>query len=507
LPRLAPLAAAAMLAAGPCQAAWQLAPTLGVTETYTDNVNLQSSARAESAFVTDATPGLALTAHSRRLQLDASAQWHEFAYNGARRHGTRNSQYQYQLDGKSTLVDELLYLDASAAGGPQAISAFGPQVDGNLFAMGNRTNVRTWRLSPYVAHHFGDSANLTLRYTSDAVDSGMSNLYANSRGKSAAFQLASGDAWRTLGWNLDLNDQHLDYRQFGGSSAKTALGKLRYRLGSHWAATASAGYDKYDYQSLGGRTAGRNWSGGFVWAPTQHTNVQASIGRRYFGKTGALNATLRNRRMVWSVNYNDMVTTTREQFILPAAVDTASMLDQLFAGTIPDAAARAQAVTAYMQANGLPATLADSINYLSNRYIRQKQLQAAMALRGAHGEVLLTAFTTVRNALSAQQTDSGLLGGAPLSLNDDTRQRGLSAGWNYQLNARSTALAQATVARTLSQTTGIVSLNRVLRAGIRRQLSGRFAAAFELRHTGGSIGAGGQGYRENAISATLTSKF
>src|SRR4051812_32798922 len=54
LPRVAPLAAAAaLLASGACHADWKFTPTVGVAETYTDNVNLQSDALARSAFVTD----------------------------------------------------------------------------------------------------------------------------------------------------------------------------------------------------------------------------------------------------------------------------------------------------------------------------------------------------------------------------------------------------------------------------------------------------------------------
>lgn len=504
-PKLAPLAAAAaLLAAGPCHADWKFTPTVGVTGTWTDNVNLASDEQASSAFVSDIAPGFTVLANGPRLKLAGGAQYHQFIYTGKKLHDTQDNQYQYQLDAKSMLVDELLYLDAAASGGPQAISAFGPQVNGNLYALGNRADVRTWRISPYLKHRFGRSADLDLRYTRDSVDTGLRNLFGSSTGNTVALDLASGPGWHSFGWGLNLSRQELDNKLAGESSAQTALGNLRYRLSRTWSATASAGYDKYDYQSLGGRTAGRNWSGGFIWTPSLRTSVQASYGRHYFGKTGSLAASMRSRHSVWSINYSDMITTTRSQFMLPAAIDTATMLGKLFSTAIPDPDARAQAVAAYMQATGLPPALANSVNYLSNRFLRQKQLQAAVALRGAHGDLVLSAYDTDRTALSLQQSDSALLGNQLASLNDDTHQRGVNAIWNYRLNARSTALLSATAGRTRSATTGLTGTNRLLRAGVTRQLSGKMAAAFELRHTGGTLGPGAGHYRENAVSATLS---
>ncbi|MFL6673690.1 MAG: TIGR03016 family PEP-CTERM system-associated outer membrane protein [Massilia sp.] len=507
LPRLAPLAAAALLLSNPCYADWKFTPTLGLTETYTDNVNLQRDELARSAWVTDLAPGFSAFANSRRLKLMAGAQYHQFVYGGQQAQNTNDSQYQYRLDAKSMLVDELLYLDAAASGGPQAVSAFGPQVNSNLYAMGNRTNVRTWRISPYLRHHFGRSADMALRYTRDAVDAGQRNPFGSSNGDSVALDLASGESWRDLGWGLNLSRQDVDNRLAGQTTAETAVGNLRYRLSRTWSATASAGYDKYDYQALGGRTAGRNWSAGFIWTPSSRTTVQASYGRHFFGKTGSLAASLRTRRTAWSINYSDIITTTRQQFLLPAAIDTASMLDRLFSSSIPDPAARAQAVAAYMQATGLPPALANNVNYLSNRFMREKGLRAAAIVRGAHGDLVLSAYQVDRTALSLQQSDSQLLGSQLATLNDNTSQRGLEATWNYRLNARSSAQLAAIATRTRSLSTGVVNTNQVLRAGLVRQLSGKLAAAVEVRHVIGDLGAGASRYRENAVSATLSKQF
>jgi uncharacterized protein (PEP-CTERM system associated) len=503
--RLAPLAAAsALLACASCHATdWKFIPSASLTETFTDNVNLQSDAQARTQWVTDATPGFALLANGPRLKLAASGQWHLFAYSN-KQPETRDHQGQYQLDAKAKVIDELLFLDAYATSGPQAISAFGPQPGkDNLFALNNRTDVTTWRISPYLRQRFGHTADLTLRYTRDGVDAGARNLFGSSVGSTVNADLASGRSWHDLGWGLSYSRQELDNKLAGASSSQNATANLRYRLTPHLSATASGGYDKFDYQSLGGRTAGRSWSVGTIWTPSQRTTVQASAGRRYYGKTGSLLASLRSRHSVWTVSYSDDVTSTRQQFLLPAAIDTASMLDQLFANSIPDPVARAQAVATYMQAAGLPPALANNVNYLSNRYMRQKQLQAGAVFRGAHGDLVVSAFDTRRTGLSLQQTDSELLGSELLTLNDNVHQRGINANWTYRLSSHSDGILGLTGTRNQSLATGLASNDTLLRAGLSHRFDRKLRGAIEMRRHQGSVGAGGPRFHENALAASI----
>jgi uncharacterized protein (PEP-CTERM system associated) len=504
MPRLAPVALALLAVAPQCHAGWRFTPYIGLTETATDNVALQPDEQARTAWVTETAPSLALAGKTPRLSLDAIATWHFFAYSGKKPHNTNNTQTQYSANAQACAVEDWLYVDAMTSGGPQSVSAFGPQVMNNLWATGNRADVDTWRVSPYVRHRFGNEANLTVRYTRDSVDAGR-NLLGTSAGRSVAANLSSGRSYQWLGWSLDYNRQDLDNKLAGPSSSENALGTVRFQVVRTLALTASTGYDSYDFQSLGGRTSGRNWAGGFIWAPSIRTNVQASWGRRYFGPSGSLAASTRMRRSVWSVDYSDAITTTRAQFLLPAAFDTASMLDKMFTNAFPDAAARAQAVQAYMQMAGLPASLSDSVNYFSNRYMRQKQFLASVGLNGAHGSLLLSLYDTRRDALSVQQSDSQLLGSEVATLNNNTRQRGVSANYTYRASMRTTALVSAIAAHTESLSTGLVQDTRVLRFGMTHALSNRMQAAFEVRHAQGGAGAlTTKTYTENAVSATLS---
>jgi uncharacterized protein (PEP-CTERM system associated) len=504
LPLAAPFAMLALLMSPQCRADWKVTPAVDLRETYTDNVRLESSESARSQFITDLAPSLSIASDGPRLKLHAAFATHLYAYSDDRIEGTNRSQRQLAADAKAKLIEDLLFFDGSASIGQQSISAFGPQVNNNGYSSTNRTEVSTWRVSPYLAHRFGSAATAELRYVRDSVKSGDRGL-GDSTGDTVSLSIASGPAFRTVGWGLQYSRQDLDDSFARKSRAETASASLRFRISEALSLNANGGYDKYDYEALGGKTAGKSYSLGFTWSPSLRTSIQASAGKRYFGSSYSLIASHRSRSTVWSVNYNDAVTTTRSQFLLPATVDTAALLDNLFRANYPDPLARQQAVDAYLRATGLPSSLANNINYFSNRFILQKQLQAAAAFNTAKTTTIFSLNGMKRNALSTQQSDSALLGSSLSTLNDNTRQFGGSAVLNYRINTRTGINLLLSKTRTKSLSTGIKDNQKLLSLTMTRQLQRKLKGAVELRRNQGSAEIqGGRTYRENAISASLS---
>lgn len=507
VPALTPLALAALLLSAQCAAAdWKVTPRVDLRESYSDNVGLQSDADARSSFVSEADPSIRITTNGPRLKVNAEAGWRLYAYSDSDAPNLQNSERRYNANAQAMLVDQLLYVDARASGSRQAISAFGPVSD-NTYSSTNRSEIRSWQISPYLRHRFGSRADLTARYMRDSVDGGTIG-FGSSKANTRTIDLSSGTAFTSIGWGLSHYHQDLHERLAGDSSSENSTASLRWSVIRRFSLTASAGYDKYEYASLGEKTAGRSWTGGFIWTPSTRTSVQASFGRRYFGKTGSLASSYRTQRSVWSLNYGDQVTTTRSQFVLPAAIDTAALLDGLFASAYPDATARQAAVQAYIAASGLPPALADSINYLSNRYIRIKRLQGAAIFRGARSNLAFSLYDEERLALSTQQSDSTLLLGQLASLNDNTTQRGVNANLDYRLSPRSDAYVDLSASRAHSLSTELTSNNRQMRLGMNHRFAPKTQGSLELRHTRGSQNLiNGGSYRENAMIATLSILF
>jgi uncharacterized protein (PEP-CTERM system associated) len=482
-------------------------PGVNLRETYTDNVNLAPPGQAQGQFVTELAPGFSLSDQTSRLTVNVAYQLHLYQFSGAEAPGENHSQSQLQANAKARLIGDLLFLDASAAVSQQATSAFGPQSNDNPYTTANRNEVRTFSLSPYALHRFGDAANMELRYTRDLVDTDNAG-FGRSQADTVYAALNSGAAFRTIGWGLMLTRQNLDDSIGGDSSSESASASLRYALVPTFSLTAGAGYDRYDYGGLGGVNGGKSWSAGFDWEASSRTSLQASIGRRYYGASDMLTALHRSRNTVWNLHYGNAVTTTRAQFLLPATVDTADLLNKLFASTIADPAMRQQAVDAYIKATGLPPSLANNVNYFSNRYLLLRQLQLSAAFNTARTTSVLSLYNTHQTALSAEQVDSGLLGTTDSALNDNTTQKGVSVALNWRLNSRSGATLSGDYSTTRSLTTALVSHNRALRLGFTHQFQPRLGCDIALRHVRGDglIGTGGS-YTENAITATLTLKL
>ena len=487
---------------------WRIVPSLGITETWTDNVELLPPGQERSELITEIVPALSLSVNSRRLKANASGAWRQYLYNDSdtlRQPNNNTRQYAANLEG--ILAEDLMFIDASASSSQQSLSAFGPRAVDSPFSSLNRTQIKTWSVSPYLVHNFGRTASALLRYTRDSVESDANDLFGNSTSDTLSLNLNSRNEARALGWNLSYLRQEQDNKLAGQSSVENLNGKLRYRLNSSFALTASAGYDRYDYDAIGDKTAGASWSTGFAWAPSQRTSIEASIGRHFYGSTGSLAASVRSRRTVWSINYGDTITNSRSQFTLPSAIDTVSMLDRLFSATISDPVQRQLAVAAYIQSAGLPPSLTNNVNYLSNRYVRQKLLQATAAFRWSRTNAILNLFGSERTALSSRENDSALLGNQLSSLNDDVRQYGANATWSYSLGPRSSLVANATYSHSESLTTGIVDNQRLLRIGINRKIGRYLAGSLDLRRRNGTsyfaTTAPGD-YTENAIAATLS---
>ena len=504
--RLAPLAAL-LLVALPAQAQWNVTPSLSLTETYSDNPTLSSGANKRGQFITEVMPAIEVYGQNSRVQVNASASASLYNYSEGRPTSARRSNVQYNGAGRLKVIDEFMYVDARANGSSRPVSAFGPDDTGtNRYTKENRTQLNTWSVSPYLVRRFGNFAAGTLRYTHDSVEAD-DTRFGKSDSDGIAFNLNSGRAWRDLGWNLRYTRQDVDMERFGESSSENALAGLSYRVHRTLNLTLTGGYDVYDYGDYGGRTSGASWSAGFVWNPTVRSAVQMSAGRHFLGNTGSLLATHRSRHTAWRASYSDSVTTTRREFTQGQEIDTASLLDSLFALTYPDPVARRQAVDDYIRLAGLPPITGEQINFLTNRYFRQKLAQASVAYNMRQHGAVLTLFADERVALSSGAADSELLGNQLFDLNDNVRQVGASAAYSYRMNARTSATAALTATHSESRSAILNRDQQSLRLNLTRRFSRKLLGVVELRHVRGERGFDNTSYKENAISATITAQL
>ena len=508
VPLAAPVAILALLFVRPCGAEVKVTPSVQLSETYSSNPGLQSDAAAHGQFISELSPSLSMVARGPRVQGNLSLSEHLFAYSGSQAGATQRSQFQLQGSAKARLVGDLLFADAAAMIGQQAISAFGAPASTNGYSSANRARISTWSVSPYLVHRFGRSASGELRYSHDAVRSGATG-FGDSVGDRVSLALASGNenAGR-FGWGINASRQDVETNQVNRVKTReqTASATVSLRANERLRANFTGGYDSYDFTAAGTPTKGASYSVGATWNPSSRTSVDASAGRRYYGNSYMLNASHRSRRTVFVATYSDGITNTRSQLLIPKFIDTVSVLDRLFIADIPDPVARRQAVDAYIRANGLSPTQPDgSYNYLSNRFLLQKQALLSAAFNTSRTTAVLSVNSVRRTALTPATVDSVLLGNSQIGLNDDTRQAGANAALNYRISSRSGVNLTVSRSRVESLSTGIRNNITQASLGMSTQLQRRLKAAIDVRRSQGNAGGiGAPTYHENAITASLS---
>ncbi|OAJ69567.1 hypothetical protein A7976_04975 [Methylobacillus sp. MM3] len=488
---------------------WEFTPTLQLKETYTDNVRL-SNTNEESDFITQVNPGISIVGLGPHLRFNTRYVMQNLLY--AKESDRNATNHQLNANGNAELLPDHLFVDAQASISQRSTSSFGPQSEDNTNITNNRTNVETYSFSPYLLHHFKDLADAELRYTRDSVStsgsgSSISTGLQDSTSDRILLRLTSGDDFQTLGWGLNYNKQRIDFDSGQQVDQVTYGGDLRYRLSRKFSLIANGGYEKNDYLSITGDSGGSFWKAGFDWTPSRRTSVEALAGKRYYGDSYSLKASHRSRRTAFNVSYSEDVTTTRDQFLLPAAVDTAALLDQLWTSAIPDPIVRQQVVAAFISQNGLPESLADSVNFLTNRFFLQKRFQASMTVTGVRNTGVLSLFHTRREAQTAQSSDSALLGVSDFSADDNIKQQGVQAQWIRDIGPRTSANLGISLIKTKAVTTGREDEEKTLKLGVTKELLSNIRGALEFRRRDRDSTQDGSEYKENALTASVYITF
>lgn len=474
---------------------WKFVPNVTVTETLTDNVKLAPRGSEEGDLVTQVAPGFELRTDGPQLKARVNYALQATLY--ATSDTASNVSNLLNATATATLIRDLLYVDAKAGISQQSISLFGAQSFNNVNANGNRTDVRTYSISPYLVNRFGSFATSQLRYTHEAVSSASALLSSTNTDRLNA-QLNSGPRYIRTTWGLQASTAKTTYNNLQSVDQSQASANVGYLIVPTLRLTATGGYEKNTYFTVGDKPEGAFYNAGFVWTPSSRTSITATAGRRYFGQTYFLAANHRARNTVFSINYNDEITSTQGQFEAAGRINTSSQLDQLYSPQIADAATRQQFVDALIRQFGLPASLAVPVNSFTNQYFRQKGLQASVAVTGSGSALIATLFDTRRIPLSGLQFGTQ---------DDNTKQLGGSLSGTLQLGGRSSAFSSATLSRNTALTTNRHDTYSLLRVGMNTTFRPKLTGSIEARHSQQSSDFFGGDVRENAITASVLMQF
>src|SRR5439155_10628695 len=201
-PRFAPVAFAAILAAGIARAdSLRFVPSVAVAQTYSDNVALLPGELARSGWVTGISPGIRADLAGARVNGFLDYRLTETFYSSE----SRLNHRQNFLDSfaKVEAVDHFLFVDARAAVSQQNKSPFGAAVTPDLSTpSANRVETAVYQVAPTLRGQLSDSASYQLRLNETNVHTDGVSL-PDTRTTEWAGKISNASPSAKLGWIVD----------------------------------------------------------------------------------------------------------------------------------------------------------------------------------------------------------------------------------------------------------------------------------------------------------------
>lgn len=363
----------------PCEKAFgqetRLQTSISTSATLSDNVRLAPKGQEESDLYFSVTPSLSLFRDTSRLKLSFNYSPSLNAYPFSET--TSNVTNNLSSSASARLIDDFLFLDATASIAQTFVSPFAPRTQFSNDLSQNQTTLMTFGVSPYIKGRLpGDFTYLVKdesNYTTGGADS-IANLYENH----AYATLESPQSARVRA-GLDLDYRYTKFQ----NAPYYAQSLVRFRPGiqvlPNLVVRGRAGYDSNNYATDSG---GFVYGGGIDYAPTPRTNLSAFAEKRFFGTGYGLDLSHRTRLLYFTVSASQDIATYRDQGLQLQPGFTPELLFQALASRIPDPFERFQRVVSIINDTGLPLFLTQPFSFVANQPYINNRASASFALIG-----------------------------------------------------------------------------------------------------------------------------
>lgn len=475
-------------------------PRVGLTQTWTDNLRLDSQDK-DAALITTVSPGITVVSNSGMLRGSL-----DYSLNGSvylKTDQPSRVRNALSANGQAELISRMLYVDMRATIGQQNASAFGSLSAPTLGAQGGLSNLananerETGSLSvaPSLRGMLGNLASYELRGEFARTEVRGASL-GDSRSSGGGLSINEANPG-VLSWWMRANTQRVKAEAAASNETLSMRLGLSYRPDPDWVFTLNAGRERNDYLAAGTRDAA-TYGATADWTPTPRTRIGADWQRQQYGNSHGLNFEHRMARTV--LRLADTQTTTLGNTGASGGQRTYyDLFYLLFTSQEPDPTKRDLLVRNYLQSQGLSPDAPLANGFLSSGPSRLRSQQLGLTLQGQRGSVSLLANRALTRRLA-----EGLNQG-DLASNARVEQRSISLSASYQLTPVSgLSLAATRQESTGDRGTGAASELTTLTASWNARLGRQLSVQLGGRH---SRADGLATYTENAVYASLTQQF
>lgn len=474
----------------------QITPSVSVTETITSNASLSSRDRRADA-ITQLSAGV--SAISRRAGLQGSLDYQLTGSVYARETSANNVSNALRSTLRAELIDNFLSVDASASISQQAISAFGVQTADPTRDNSNRTEVRSYSVSPVVQTRVGNWGQFQARYTHLRTESSATQAAGDAGSDSLVLSLG-GSAGPTIGWGLNGQRSRSDFEAGRSSTTDTLTASLTYRPNPDLMFSGRAGRERSDL-TTSSATNSTTWGLGVDWTPTPRSRVSLKRDRRFFGDTHSVAIEHRMQRTNFRFTSSRDISTAAPSFVPNNGVLAQYQLRMAqLAAEIPDMQQRDARVWAELQAQGLNVNQAGQIGFVTSDVTLVNRQDLSAALQGLRTTATFTLYRSETRSLNGVSQSSGDLARGGL-----IRQSGINLSLGHRLTPSSSlslSIDQQRNRGTAGQgATDLLSINLNWSA----QLGRRSSVSLAARHA--NFDSPTSPYVENAVIATYGYRF
>jgi uncharacterized protein (PEP-CTERM system associated) len=483
--------------------AWTITPSIGLVETFTDNVDL-SSADEEGDLITEIRPGIRVRGDTARLKFNADYSLRGIFYAG----NSDENEVQHDLNAFGTLeaVEKWLYVDMSGVMTQEIISAFGRQSPDSSSINPNSTQTSNFRISPYIRGVLGGYADYDLRYSRSWMNAEGSELYDTDIEEWTG-ALRGGTRFAKLGWILDGSMQNYAYSANRNYESERLRAMLTYQYDPTLSISLSYGREQNDITSLNKETY-NNPGAGFDWRPNPRTQLSVFYEDRFFGGNGH-NIKFSHRMPLSAIQFTD----SRDMSTLPNQLTTVSLgnIYDLVSATLsskyPDPAVWEPKVDKFFADNpAISPTTQVTTGFLASEQRVERRQELSYLIRGTRNTLTLS----ISRSNSEKLTDSVL--GDDFDLHTEIKSQGVGVTWSHRMSPHSSLSASATYNESEGDRNSggtDESSYTWLTVSYSTRLGARSQASLAVRRTDfdNKVGSFSSDYTEHAVVGTLSMTF
>lgn len=484
---------------------WRAGASINATETWTDNVG-RSETSKQSDWVTQITPSVFASGRGPRLEGSFNASLSNSLHANSEKDNT--SSLNLHSNGKLTVVENHVFVDAAASVNRQGVSLFAPTDEGGYGSDTNQAEVRTISVSPSTKFRLGNVGTLEAYYRYSYIDSDNAAL-SGQQSDGWGASLGENGAYGPMGWFVSASGNSSDNSSGVTASSSSYRGGLTYSYVPDWRFQVFTGRESNHFGS-GREESSTIWGGGVQWNPTPRTTISTAGSKHFYGwgydasiqhRFPRSSITLGASRSIQSLSAQGATGLFTLSSQYAAALEIEIVRIRALRPDLSEQEVTDLAILSLLSRGIVPSLQQISAAY--SAYSVSRQIRASWVIGGVRNTIALNVFRTSSDRIES----TSFIGLGDLSTFSRVTSTGYLAAWSYRLSPLSALSSSLGVTRASGTAVSGADTNRRqvdFSVGFNTKLGAKTTGVLTYRR---SRSSGSASYTENAVSASIAHTF